>query len=85
MEVLKVNPVGDRELFQYATRHLSVRFVSVVETLRPFYIATVSEDEKEMDEKDLELARAMVDAKLDGNSPQKTVVSRMHDKQKTFR
>lgn len=31
MKVLRVNPLGDRELFQYATRHLSVRFVSVVE------------------------------------------------------
>lgn len=32
-EVLRVKPVGDRELFQYATRHLSVRFASVVRSL----------------------------------------------------
>ncbi|XP_050450173.1 NAD kinase isoform X5 [Cataglyphis hispanica] len=38
-----------------------------------------------MDEKSLQLAKAMVDAELCQNAPAKTAVSRMHDKQQTFR
>lgn len=41
--------------------------------------------ETEMNEKDLQLAKAMVDAKLGENAPKKNAVSRMHDKQQIFR
>lgn len=38
-----------------------------------------------MNERDLQLARAMVDLELDESTPKKTAVSRMQDKQQTFR
>lgn len=42
-----LNPVGDRELFQYATRHLSVRFASVVgRAYRAFIISQLSTSER---------------------------------------
>ncbi|XP_017875500.1 NAD kinase-like isoform X3 [Ceratina calcarata] len=37
-----------------------------------------------MNERDLQLARAMVDLELDETAPNKTAVSKMHDKQQTF-
>lgn len=38
-----------------------------------------------MNERDLQLARAIVDLELDENVPKKTAVTKMHDKQQTFR
>ena len=38
-----------------------------------------------MNERDLQLARAIVDLELDENIPKKTAVTKMHDKQQTFR
>ena len=38
-----------------------------------------------MNERDLQLARAMVDLELDENASKKTIVIKMHDKQQTFR
>ncbi|XP_043528906.1 NAD kinase-like isoform X2 [Frieseomelitta varia] len=37
-----------------------------------------------MNERDLQLARAIVDLELDENVPKKTAVTKMHDKQQTF-
>lgn len=38
-----------------------------------------------MNEMDLQLARAMVDLELEENTPKKTAITKMHDKQQTFR
>lgn len=38
-----------------------------------------------MNERDLQLAKAIVDMQLEDNSSKKTAVSRMQDKQQTFR
>nr|KAF7438315.1 hypothetical protein H0235_000706 [Vespula pensylvanica] len=38
-----------------------------------------------MDESDLQLAKAMASLEVEENTPSKTVVSRMQDKQQTFR
>lgn len=38
-----------------------------------------------MNEMDLQLARAMVDLELEENIPKKTAITKMHDKQQTFR
>lgn len=44
------------------------------------------ETERKMDEKNLQLAMAMAGVKLDKNTtPKKTPVSRMNDKQQTFK
>lgn len=37
-----------------------------------------------MNEMDLQLARAMVDLELEENTPKKTAITKMHDKQQTF-
>lgn len=38
-----------------------------------------------MDEKNLQLAKAMADMDTNDNTPEKTVVSKMNEKQQTFR
>lgn len=38
-----------------------------------------------MNERDLQLAKAMVDLEMDESVPKKTAVSKMQDKQQTFR
>lgn len=38
-----------------------------------------------MDEKNLQLAKAIADVELSENTTEKTAVSKMHDKQQTFR